>query len=396
MKTAYNPQSLENNYLQNEAEEALQKGIIDKAVFFEIENRYSSFLYNPNFFARIGLFILSALFLLLSTAFMGLLTHGFTHENFMPLLLLMAIGTYGLLEFLVRNNRHYNSGVDNLFLCAIIIYLTAFLFGLKNGDMLLFNFFILFIVSAYLSIRFTDAIMGVMATYFILGASIQLLLLLIGRQHFMLLAIAPMLIAPLLNLANSRIQSQKNNNLYDNCHKWIGMFLLFATYAAGNKLLLLMYADPSVLFKYLSMSLSGRMEMYSNMDGLYWTWTFAIPLLYIYRGTIKKNREIIRLGVILLVFSVYTFRHFFHIMQTSHALMLFGGLLILLCGVLLRYLKSNKKGFTSLDIDKEQPMFINLESLLIAEKLGAHQVLPQKGIDFGGGQTDGGGASGDI
>jgi hypothetical protein len=132
---------------------------------------------------------------------------------------------------------------------------------------------------------------------------------------------------------------------------------------------------------------------------LFWILTLFIPLLYIAAGIRNKDSILIRSGLILVFAGVLTFRNYHHILATEIALVLGGILLTLIAYGLTRYLKYPKHGFSSEEFQDPNSLGrIQIESLVIAQTFGTHQVqLPDSGhTDFGGGSGGGGGAGGEF
>jgi hypothetical protein len=331
----------------------------------------------------------------MATGFLYLLTGSFEHNNYLGVLIIMAIGSYALLEFLVKNNQHYNSGVDTLLLCAIVICSHVIIFWKTRSDNPI-DYLLLAAIAFYLTLRFTDALMGIVAGAYVMLAIVQLLLPLLMQQNYIVFDMMIIALASLLYWGVKKFEIRNTNYLYNKSYEWAGIFLLFAMYCGGNLLLSPFILSPFHLRHLKFMQSGDSFNLGNSWNLLLWIWMFAMPVVLLYLGIKQKNRTNFRMGIITIVLSVLTFKYFFHIMQTSHALMLFGGLLIVLCYWVINYLKNDRNGLTSKDIDKEQGKFMNLENLFIAEQFGVAEPIPEQGPTFGGGHSDGGGASGDI
>src|SRR5690349_6716061 len=106
---AYNNEWLKNSATREDATELYQDDCITKAELSLIETRFPVSFYTPNFFIRIGFFILTAIVLTFSFGLISL----FFMEGMDRALSVMAIffGTisYFGLEYMVKTKNHYRS-----------------------------------------------------------------------------------------------------------------------------------------------------------------------------------------------------------------------------------------------------------------------------------------------
>jgi hypothetical protein len=119
--------------------------------------------------------------------------------------------------------------------------------------------------------------------------------------------------------------------------------------------------------------------------------TAVVPPLYIYLGLRRHDRLAVLAGVLAVAFSIFTVRHYRALMPPEVAATLAGLVLIGLVLATLRYLGTPRHGLTAAPDDEATPHF-NLESLVVAQT--AHvPAAPEAAFQFGGGQSGGGGAN---
>jgi hypothetical protein len=134
-----------------------------------------------------------------------------------------------------------------------------------------------------------------------------------------------------------------------------------------------------------------------SIGWLFWILTVVTPLFYIYQGIRKKDSLFLWTGLALVAATVFTVRYYYHVMPVEWALILGGTMIISLIYGLIRYLKTPRQGFTSLEnSNKHLPENLHIESLVIAETFGGPTSVKASSNDFqfGGGSGGGGGAGG--
>jgi hypothetical protein len=125
---------------------------------------------------------------------------------------------------------------------------------------------------------------------------------------------------------------------------------------------------------------------------LFYAFTAGIPLLYIVLSLRRHDRLLLTMGLLTLAFSTYTLRYYRSLLPPEIAATLGGAVLLLGALAALRYLLTPRHGLTAA-ADKDATPQFNLESLVVAQT--AHvPAAPEVGVQFGGGQSGGGGAEG--
>jgi hypothetical protein len=101
-----------------------------------------------------------------------------------------------------------------------------------------------------------------------------------------------------------------------------------------------------------------------------------------------KDRKLLIIGLLAVVFSIFTYRFYFSVLPIEWALTLGGILLIFGAILIIRYLRKPKFGIS--DEPTNEKSFGNISTLITAQILGKSP--EPKGINFGGGDFGGGGA----
>lgn len=127
------------------------------------------------------------------------------------------------------------------------------------------------------------------------------------------------------------------------------------------------------------------------LPGLFWVLTFALPILYLWLGTARRDRMLLILGLAGLTGAFATVHAYWHLVPTNVALTI-GGLLMIGLAVLgIRHLRAPAHGFTDAP-DEDSTSESGLDSsLLIARQTGQntpatpHPTGRPEGGKFGGG-----------
>ncbi|WP_343704701.1 hypothetical protein [Chitinophaga sp.] len=375
----YHKQDLDHTLLQEEVQAAYKKGCVTKEEYLQILQQYPSRLYTPNPFIRIGLFVLTALVALFSFGLFALLfSSGLTGEEALGgFCLFFSLVTYGGLEAFVRAKYHYRSGVDDaLAWCAAGLALTgAVLVSGLDMDTVVFCA-LAAALGLFFALRFLNVLMGLAA---FAG--------LIGVVFFALVYTAPDAL-PFAVMALS-----------------LGVYLGARRYGTspyyGNMLQLLQVAALAMLYvvgNYFVVK-ETRNELFGTAAGampagwLFWLLTVLMPVIYIYLGIRKKDKVLLRTGLVLIAAVVFTIRYYYSVLPLETAMAMGGAAMMLLAYALLRYLAVPKHGFSSEVTDEAE----TLKGLQIAESLVIAQTFkevpqPGGGFEFGGGTSSGGGA----
>lgn len=171
--------------------------------------------------------------------------------------------------------------------------------------------------------------------------------------------------------------------MFEKCINVFTIFLLIAFYAAGNY-----WVINELQLSEFSHSIPG------SLSWIFWTFTFSIPVVYIFYGVVKKDLLHIRTGIVLALMMVLTYKYYFTILPVEIEMLFIGTFVIVLCYFLIKWLRPERYGYTS-EMISPKPSWRNIEALVIAETMGGSEA-PLKNDLMSGGSSGGGGASGEF
>ena len=382
---AYNKIWLNNINIRQEIEDALGASIttVQKE---KIESLYPVGFYTPNYFIRVGLFILTIIIGCFSFGLLSLLFLDNIEHSVSGLCVFFGFVAYAALEFFVQSKHHYQSGVDDALMWISGICIVS---GINfMGDISYEgNALLIFLLSAYYTLRFADILMSAICVVALLA------LLFFSYLHLGQVAKLTMPFVLLACSAAIYFTSKYAYKLdalkeYKLCAVIVQITSLLCMYAAVNY-----FVVREVSNSYFELNLKDGDTI--PFGWLFWIFTFLIPVVYIVKGLMDKDAILLRVGMLLIVAIVFTVRNYHTILQAEILMVLSGILLIVVAYALTRYLKVPKHGFTADELPTNiSPGFGNVEALVIAETFNTDSAEPD--TRFGGGSFGGGGASGDF
>jgi hypothetical protein len=385
---AYPPSWAQGDALRTAAQHWQRRGLLTPAQQAAIDAAYPVAYYRPNNWLRLLLFGSTLVGAFTGLGFMVLITDGRLKELAYGVLALLA--AVAALEFLIKESRHYRSGVDNALLyCALLAW--GFLVGYVGQDVTTGSLasptlwiwllpMLLALVAAL--IRYADPLVA--AGCFGVAIALLVNLLLQSSLGRLLLPFGIMAAAGVLLLALRQLPARADYFYYRSAGLVIRTLALAVFYAAGNYLVV-REGNAELLG-------GGSPSPQIPFAPLFYAFTAGIPLLYIVLGLRRHDRLLLTMGLLTLAFSVYTLRYYRTLMPPEIAATLGGAVLLLSTLAALRYLRTPRHGFTAAADKGATPQF-NLESLVVAQTAHA-PAAPEVGFQFGGGQSGGGGAEG--
>jgi hypothetical protein len=381
---AYNTTWLTNLEVHRQLEEAYRYQCISREELESAKSQYPVGFYTPNFFVRIGLFILTSVIVFCSLGLFAMLFLGNSGEKgFGVLLIFFGLATYTALELLVREKHHYQSGADDALLWISGGFILTGL-NLLMEISFLGNALLIFLIASYLMLRFVDALMSAIAvlalagilfyTYIKLGSFAK------STMPFLLMVFFALVYV---------FAKRKIYQYYANCMLSVQVVALvcfclagnyFVVREAGNELLELGLAPGEAL----------------PFGWLFWLLTISTPLVYIFMGIRTKDSVLLRVGLLMVAATVVTICHYYKLLSLEAILCMSGLILICIAYAFIRYLKQPRKGFTYQEV--YEPKLIDklqVESIIITQTFG--QPTPETShTKFGGGSGGGAGASGNF
>ena len=393
---AYPPEWADHDALRAAVHRWQRRGLLTAEQQAAIHAAHPVAYVRPLLFLRVGLFI--ATWLGVGSVAGSLVAITQFDGGVAPYCLVVLAGALLVLELVIRNNRHYHSGVDNALLYAALCAWGGLVFyvlyqlaplalrgdWLLGGPVLWLGLLLLLAAQVVALLRYADPVVAV-ATF---GTALVLLVsvVLTTSLGFLLLPFAVMAAAAGLHIWLRKLEARPDYFYYRSCLLVLRTLALAVIYLAGNYLVL-REGQAELLDKYHT-GPSAQIPL----AWLFYASTAIVPLAYIGLGLRRHDRLLLSLGVLALAFSLFTLRYYHAVLPPELAATFGGLLLIALTLAALRYLRTARHGFTAAADDAHNPHF-NLESVITAQT--AHvPAAPEAGFQFGGGQSSGGGAEG--
>ena len=389
---AYKKEWLDNLQIQEDLKTAIAHNYITKDEKENAESLYPSGFYSPNPFIRIGLFILTFIIVFFSIGLGLIITNTSNEKGIGILFIFFSCLTYISLELIIKYKKHYKSGVDDALLWLSGI---GFIIGLNllTDISEIVNTLIILFITFYFFIRFTNAIMDMIsAVSFLVFAYILFIASGNFFQSFAGLIVA--VTAGFLYFYSKKMYQIKKNNYYRNGLFFIEIASLICMYGVVNYFFV---KQQPINFLKFNIAENNKIQF----GWLYWLLTIAVPLIYMFKGIQKKDRILLRIGMILVPALIFTIR-FYHAILAVEFAMLIGGIVLLgVAYTLIKHLHQPKYGFTSKEIkDTNFLNKLNIEAIIVAGSFNnsnsAIDILPEDNRSFGGGDFGGGGASTDF
>ncbi len=388
MKSAYNETGLYNLAVLKESKRWLKQHFIAQEQFEKISDSCKSPFYHPNFIIRVLLFI-ATLFALSGVTGLYLLFVTSFNEN--ELFISIACLIYGLGSFIflekvfIQNNQHYKSGVNEALLyhaCGFTIGGMAGIFDL-NEHIILFACLIIFSFSA---IRYLDLVCTISATLSLAGILFYEFQTM-GGIFEQVIPFIFILFFTILYFFIKRLKKSSDLKYRANCLLIVESLSLLFIYAAGNYLVV----------RELSINLMKLFIEEGNdipFVFIFYALTAIIPIGYLFFGIKNKDIVLLRVSLLVIAFSVFTFKYYYSVGHPEITFTVAGIILLAVSILLLNYLKTVRYGFTRENILTEKWGSINAEAFIISQTMGGNQVTVKEQFKGGGGSFGGGGATG--
>jgi hypothetical protein len=390
----YAENGLANLKIQEQAEAACNKGLITERELDMITETYPTGFYSPNLFGRIGFFILTILGGSFAGSLLSLVLSATRVVEHAGWFLFLGLIAYAALELFTKRFHLYKSGIDNAMLwMAAALFLIAFMMAIddhtQTDHSLIISIFVA-LLSAYFVLRFLSAGMSIISCLALL-AVVFFAWKEFGAIGEATMPFVIMLVSYLIYYVSNYITRDAKFVYYESCLFFIKITSLLTLYLSGNYFVV----------QKLSNELH-HLPMESNLPlpfgWFFWIWTILLPFGYIYLGVKYKSLMFLRIGMILVVAAIFTFRYFYHILSPEHALVLGGAVLLALTAALINYIKHPKLGFMyAKRSNRRDEENINLEGIIVAGA-SSHttSTAANSATRFGGGNFGGGGSSGNF
>jgi hypothetical protein len=387
---AYNTDWLSNLADRDAADAAFAEGTISKDEKIAVYNAYPVGFYTPNIFVRVGLFLLTLVIAGFSTGLFSMFfifSANHPEMQFTILCIVFAIAQFVVLELMIKKG-HYRSGVDDALMwgCGFALLGGINSSGSVPGE---YNALLIMLVAIVFFIRFVNGLMAVLAVL-AFGSFVFLLMLDVGPVARAFLPFVLMGLSALFYLLSVSMGRQENLRLYWRGFRMVRVVALVCFALAGNY-----YVVREASASLLGMNFAPGTGI--PFGWLFWIFTVGIPVIYIYVGLKRKDREMLVVGLLLIAVTVFTVRFYYHVLPPETAMLMGGILLVLLAYFTMKYLRVPRNGFTAAaDKTINKRATAHLESLIIAQTFSGPAAPTDSGVQFGGGSGGGGGAGADF
>lgn len=388
MRSAYNEIGLYNLAVVKEAKRWCNQDLIEEAQLTAIKEAYTSPFYHPNFIIHILLFVATLLALSGVTGFLGLIVSDMDEEVFPFLCILYGVISFTFLEKLfIGKNHHFKSGVNEAMLyhaCGFTIIGVIWINDFDNIHLTLVTCFVVFSFAAF---RYLDLLTTIAAllsfagilfyTCYDAGGILQLII-----PFIFLIAFG------IVYVLVKRMKKRKALQFWSLNLLIIEAISLLFIYIAGNYLVV---RELSVNLMDLYLEEGQDIPFAYIFYGL----TVIIPSAYLYFGIKNKDIVLLRVSLIVIACSVFTFKYYFSLGHPEITLTLAGAILLGITLLLFNYLKTIRHGFTRENHLAEKWGNLNLQAFIVSQTLGGNQTVSSEQVETGGGGTFGGGGSTD-
>jgi hypothetical protein len=383
----YDKTKLENVTLVEEAHSLQKAGFIGKEQYGMTIKELSTLKSQNTILIRAGFFLLGCFLYSSICGFLSLISLDSIVENYKISIYIYTIVGFLGTELLTRK-KYYGYGLDDAFLLGTQLSL-AIAVGVSTAGNGLLIALTITVTSLLSYLRYVQVSMALL---FCLAASSSLAYILFefGNVGKTILPFVMMLFSAGIYFYSKKILKNLKMPFY---HKGIllaNSFGLILFYLSGNYLVV----------RELSVALLGT-AVAPNSDIsfalFFYAFTFAVPAAYLAYSLLKKDRLMLWIGSLALVFSIYTIRFYYAVLLLETFLTIAGVVLFAFTYFAIKKLKNNATGITFRpDRFTNTNAFSNAEAL-IASQLGLQpEIVQESNMDFGGGEFSGGGSGGEF
>jgi len=385
MKSAYNQEWIYSLHVIKQAKRWLKHNLIRPDQFNAINDSHKTALFHPNLAIRILLFI-ATLIAAFGVSGLGMLLFSDAEDTVIGIvLILFGFTAFMILERAFIRNNHYKSGVTEgiaYLACGFVIVGVAMLL---DFDVITLIQLTCLLVFAFAAFRYLDLMLTI-AFMFTLSWTIFYHCFEAGE---IFKSVVPFVFITIFSGFYFLIRKFNTDDLKlwgDNLLV-LEVCSLVLVYAGGNYLIV----------RELSISMMNHLVEPGQdipFAFVFYFFTVTIPIVYLWAGIRGKNILLLRVGLVALAFSVFTFKYYYSFGHPEITLTVAGVISSLVVILLMHYLKEMRNGFTSQNILTPSWANLNVEAFIISQTMGGNQ--PEK-IEVketgGGGSSGGGGAS---
>jgi hypothetical protein len=382
---AYNQTWLYNLDVVRHTKQWYQKNLISEEQFLNIAGAYSSSLYSPNFIIRIILFVASVLALAGITGLLALMVIDGGEQVGGIASVIYAMASFVILDIVfIKNHKHYKSGVTEAILYHSIGFVILGFALITDGNERLV-LIIAIPILIFTSIRYLDLLSTLCALIFFSWLMFLELYAFndIVRQ---VIPFAFVIAFYVLYQIIKRTEARKNLYFWRYNLLVVKVFSLIMVYVSGNYFVV----------RELSVEMMGT-EISEGGDIpyaiIFYAFTILIPIAYLYFGIKRKDVVLLRISLVLIAFSAFTFKYYYSFGHPEITLTVAGSAVSIVALILLNYLKTMKYGYTRENILSQKWSNLNVEAFIVSQTMGGNQIDVADQQTPGGGSFGGGGSS---
>jgi uncharacterized membrane protein YgcG len=385
---AYDIKWLFNLSVVKEAKRWFKDHIVPESQYKSISEAHPSQFYHPNIFIRILLFLATLVALGGITGLLGLMLIEAFEEAIEVLCILYGLGSWAFMEIVfIRNGKHYKSGVNEALLYHSIGWTIGGFAALTDFNEQVLTLTCL-AVFAFSAVRYGDLISTAMAfgsfAYMIFDNFYNA-----GGIFTQIIPIVFIIVFTPVYFGIRWARKKPGSWIWDDCLILLEFVTLLVIYAAGNYFVVREMSE-----KMMNLYIEPGSDI--PFAGIFYALTVIIPVMYLYFGLTRKDVILIRVSLIAIAFSVFTFKYYFSLGHPEITLTLAGAVLLATALYFFRYLKTPRYGYTRESLLKEKWADANPEAFIISQTMGGNTISGQNQADMGGGGKFGGGGSSDA
>jgi hypothetical protein len=384
MKSAYNEAWVYNLAVIKEARRWLKQQLIEVQQFEAIKEAYKNGFYHPNFIIRVLLFIATLFALFGVTGLLGLMVVAAGEELAYMGSIIYGVVSFIFLERVFIKKNHFKSGVTEALLyhaCGFTIFGCVAILEYNEHAI----FIVCLVVFVFAAIRYLDLI-ATLAAVLTLAGILFFEFYAMGGIFQQVIPFLFIIFFSAIYLVTKKLQKRHDLKRLRNNFLIVEFLSLLFIYAGGNYLVV---RELSVNLLELDLEPGTDIPFAFIFYGL----TVIIPVLYLYLGIKNKDSVILRMSLIVVAFSAFTFKYYYSFGHPEISLTIAGIVLLALSIALMNYLKTMRKGFTRENLLAEKWGNMNVEAFIISQTTGGNQVDVDTTDMPGGGGFGGGGAS---
>jgi hypothetical protein len=391
---SYSKSELDNTFLVAESKKLNQSGFIHFDQYKKLSKEIPTLKTQDNLLIRFCLFVLGCIAYASVCGVLALFWSGISNydfdSGFKIIVFIYALMGFGAMEiFMVKGSKLFGYGLDDAALLGAQLALGSGVAMVSDGNYFLISLFVA-IASVFSYLRYLNMPSLIVAC----GSCIASLAFFMFDFIEYGKSLLPFVLLAFTGFAYFIFRKTLNNLQQPYYAKGIVLaksFCLILFYLAGN------------YFIVRELSFRLREDYYEDYTAesaeisfalFFWAFTFLVPVVYLVFGLLKKDKIMLWIGFLALVFSFYSFRMYHHVLPPEVALTLGGLILFAVAYFAIKKLKTKESGVTFLpDRFSTDNSLLNLEVLATASQFGMKpEISNPSPMEFGGGGFSGGGA----